>query len=140
MKHISIILMWFLLISSSCKRYYGHSSITVKNNENKPIVLSIVGSGLDTIECVNQSFKIRNSGVPYDFNPGEKRDDLLNVYNTDWETNFANSSYPKIYLYFFDKDTFYNYPCDTFKKYKWYEKRELTLDYLNKNNWTITYP
>jgi hypothetical protein len=135
MKKIILLLISLILSNSSCKRIQGHQKIPIKNSLSKDIVV-VIGANIDTIECVSTSNKIR-----FSFNDIISsqmiKEDLLNIYNEDWESRLK---YSKWYVYFFDKDTFYNYPCDTFKKYKWYEKRELTLDYLNQNNWTITYP
>jgi hypothetical protein len=120
---------------SSCKNQNGHNVISVSNKSSKTIVITSI-LNLDTLECINDIRKIRFSN-PVEIESKQSYNDYMHSYNENWESRF---NYEKWYVYFFDIDTFYNFPCDTFKKYKWYEKRELTLDYLNKNNWTITYP
>lgn len=135
MKYLIIIIAFFFMSNSSCKRYYGHTKISIKNNLSKDIIV-VIGANIDTIECVNNSNKVRfsyNSIIPSQFN----KEDLLNIYSEDWESRLK---YEKLYVYFFDKDTFNSNTCDTFKKYGWYKKKELTLDYLNQNNWIVTYP
>jgi hypothetical protein len=135
MKHISIILMGFLLISSSCIRIQGHTRISIKNKSNKKIVfVQLINN--DNLTCVNSQDIVSTKNWII-LNHDTTIDDLYNIYNESWENRL---SYEKQFVYFFEKDTFLKEPCDTFLKYKWYKKQELTLDYLNKNNWTITYP
>lgn len=57
-----------------------------------------------------------------------------------WESDFIRK--PKEYIYFFDEDSLEQIPWDTIKATNRgiLERREITLDYLKRNNFVITYP
>ncbi|MFN9982370.1 MAG: hypothetical protein ACK53Y_20755 [bacterium] len=122
----------------------GHTDIPVINRSTKPIVL--VSTGNSEIICnplyPNNSKYVMDMASEYILNVDSSYSGLfVNGNQTDWESELSGSNPIKIYLYFYDKDTFYNYPCDSIKKNLLYKKKMLlTLDYLNQNNWVISYP
>lgn len=121
--------------NSSCKRMQGHSQIAIRNNSPNSIIV-FKELNVDTVNCLSFNNSFINNYFAM-LKPAELKSDFLVTYNEGWESRF---SYEKWYIYFINKDTFNNIPCDTFKKYKYYKKIDVTLDYLNQNNWTITYP
>ena len=134
-----IFLIALVSIAFSCKKE-GHTDIIIHNMRPKSIVMAHMIS-IDTIVChdtILHGISKLNGAREVTIESMSKNIDFLKTYNSEvWEDRL---SIEKEYLLFFDKDTYFNYSCDTFKKYKWYQKRELTLDYLNANDWVITYP
>jgi hypothetical protein len=126
--------------NSSCKNDGGHYKIAVKNHSNKSIILVHLAIKDTGLVCSKTQYSIYDKflwGYEIEIKEDSIYNELFNIYNESWENRIE---YSKDAVFFFDKDTFLNYPCDTLNKYKWYKKQELTLDYLNQNNWTITYP
>ena len=74
--------------------------------------------------------------------PGEN---AFNITNGDPKGLKSFSNYPKLYLYVFDVDTLTKYYDDAIE-YKLIENRrelkliELTKEYMESHNWTVTYP
>jgi hypothetical protein len=143
MKYLIISFLFIIIYGASCKRL-GHTDIPVINRSTKPIVL--VSTGNSEIICnplyPNNSESVMDMANEYVLNVDSTyRGLFINGNNTDWETELSGSNPIKIYLFFYDKDTFYKYPCDSIKKYVLFKKKMLlTLDYLNQNNWVISYP
>jgi hypothetical protein len=144
MKKIILLLISLILSNSSCKRIDGHIKIPLINNSNKSLILIQVAEKDTNFICnmtPNSAIDKYQWAYELEIKKDSLYDNLFNAYNTDWESTFKDPNHIRLYLYFYDKDTFVNYSCDTLKKNNWYLKRmELTLDYLNQNNWTITYP
>ena len=133
-------LIALVLIAFSCEKE-GHTDITIRNRSSKSIVFANL-MNIDTILCYDSALQQGISKFSFArmliLDSMSEEEDFMRVYHPEvWEDRLG---YTKEYILFFDKDTFLNCPCDTIKKYKWYQKRELTIDYLNANDWVITYP
>jgi hypothetical protein len=144
MKKIILLLISLILSNSSCKRIQGHTKIPLVNTYAKGIVLVQVAIKDTSLLCQKypiSKFDKFQWAYELELESNSTYSNLFDTYNTDWESTFKDPNHIRQYLYFYEKDTFVNNSCDTLKKSNWYLKRmELTLDYLNQNNWTITYP
>ncbi len=57
-----------------------------------------------------------------------------------WEDEISSNKFGIYMLFFVDGDTTNKYPSPIWEnEYKILKRYDLTLDYLKKNNWTITY-
>lgn len=68
--------------------------------------------------------------------------DYLDYSRSCIEVSIPNrNEYGALMYYIFDKKVLDANPIDTITKYKIYLKKyDLTVEYLQNNNWTITYP
>lgn len=134
---IKILSVIFLLLVSSC--HFVDKWVpffTFKNNTNQTLGLIIRHSPPEV--------PYSRKDILYDMwmYPGEQPFD---VWYGDVNILKAFEEYPKLYLYIFDRDTLWQYYDDAIE-YKLIENRrelkmiELTKEYMESHNWTVTYP
>ena len=131
-KLILVLISIGILCGSTCSKNDGHYCINVVNKSNKKI--TILNS--DTFKC----FDIKYNSANFDIPPLNSNTDGLCLIRSTWEGKLSSSNayYP---IFFYNRDSVINLDCDTIAiNQPYYKKIILTLDYLNQNNWTITYP
>ena len=74
--------------------------------------------------------------------PGEK---AFDVWYGEVNILKAFEKYPKLYLYIFDRDTLWQYyddatECKLIENHRELRLMELTKEYMESHNWTVTYP
>jgi hypothetical protein len=137
---MTIILLGIIFIATTCRKYDNvHSYITIINKSHEKIVFQEFIEDTKTLSsflCFDDGFivlsiqadslryyesPINPEGWEYYLGKGQ----ILNVMIGNWE----------IY------DKYYKEPCDTFNKYvPVLHQYLLTLEDLNRMNWTIVYP
>jgi hypothetical protein len=119
---------FFLQISSACNEEKLQQSITIQNNSSDSICFLYTEKYPDTlIDC-----KLVQRGL------GPKQEYKLELRN-GWENEFSRIHVLQIFI--IDLNIVRTEPCDTIRKYNKILKRyQLTLDDVEKINWTITYP
>jgi hypothetical protein len=111
-----------------------HKKIYIRNNSDKEIFY--VDESLEQLRCPPYSF----SQKPYSID--STRYEQTKFSDNCYEEDFRNGSF-KLTLTFFKDDpkALRGLDCDVNKiKSLVLEERVITLEYLQKNNWTITYP
>jgi hypothetical protein len=141
-KIISIItiLVSTLLLANTCKYDDYHSYITIINKSDKNIVFQLFQDDLDTLFYCSP----RSAGIT--ILTTIKADSLFSLIAPNnrnvWEYYFH---YENMILSISVGESIYEYdqyiPCDTIRKYiPILYNYQLTLEDLNRMNWTIVYP
>jgi hypothetical protein len=136
-KMIAIISIQFILMANSCKdgeSYYDYR-LKVINKSNMTIYAEYTMSQIDTL-------------LPYTDSPFNHSPDKTTPNGTitlgrggSWEDAFNEDTTQKLRIFIFNASIVDNTPWDTIKKnYMILKRYDLSLDDLNKMNWTITYP
>ncbi len=117
-----------ILSSTTCKKDETHYNITIKNNSNSAIYVTMTTAYPDTlILCPWGFFEISQNS---NFN-------IESTYG--WEEDFKGIETLQIFI--IDANIAKTTPCDTIRKYNMILKRyALTYNDLQNNNWSITYP
>ena len=125
-----------LLLSANCCKNKDncHDTIFIKNSSDKAIYFDKSYRYPDTIP--------HNDGVVSE--PSiyrvEKSSEKQSITRGCYEGKM-NSSYPKIMFFIYDAQILENTPWDTIAKKNMVLKRyDLSLEDLQRMNWTITYP
>ncbi|MDL2224565.1 hypothetical protein LJB92_04545 [Bacteroidales bacterium OttesenSCG-928-M06] len=139
---IGIVFVFLLTSSSTCCDQCdgGHKYITIINNTSEDIVCQRKWKGIITPEdtlfdCRVACFLIKSSNL-------EKNESA----NDCWEIDFRAIPYIQFFVldakkYFEYLDIPGNIPCDTVRKYMpTLQRYQLTLEELERMNWTVTYP
>lgn len=129
-KLIFLFLLYVMILSSTtCKKDNIHYNITVKNNSNSAIYVTMTDAYPDTlIRCPWGYIEISQNGNNY-----------IESSQYGWEEDFKGIE--KLQLFIIDANMAKNTPCDTIRKYNMILKRyALTYNDLQNNNWTINYP
>lgn len=141
-KALILLFLTVVLSSSDCHKkdpLCGNDSnnvITIRNNSGKRINYAFYWNYPDSAITEN------NSPLHYSYQPTN-----IGSFTTRgigmggcWESVFAEK--PKEWIYFFDEDSLEQLPWKTITANgrEVLERRELTLDNLKQNNFTITYP
>jgi hypothetical protein len=139
MKHLQIftlIIASSLLLCSCPANEDGHDHITIKNNSNRRIAYQARNFKIGEIDNVFNCNYLMSGGVE-----SNSTNQFFRGSRT-WEYELGNSDYLQIMLV--DRDSLFKYPvsqCDTFKKYApVLHTYRLSVEELNKRNWTIVYP
>lgn len=134
MKKIILIstLLYFVFLYS-CKENL-HDTIILRNNGDTNMIAVVVYNA-DIFTCENTPDKIHD----YNFVVAMKTtySNWLKLTNDNWENKLKTNT---LKIFFIHPDVFNNTSCDVFKTKKRYVERSVTLDYLNQNNWTVSYP
>lgn len=132
MRVLILICIYFILTSTTChKEPNEHYCLTFKNKSNKKLNLFLN----DSFKC----YLLNNQHYAVNVNSDETINDFYCQGSSSWEY-FLNRG-GKFYILFYNRDSVINLDCDTIEKYQpYYKKILLSLDSLNQNNWTITYP
>jgi len=135
-KIIFIICAQLVLISSSCKKdssYYDYR-LKVINKSDKTIDVDYSKVFPDT--TINS--------VPYFYHNAGKatpNGTVTLVRGGTWENAFKGDIHQKLIVFIFDASIVDSTPWDTIrKKYLILKRYDLTLEDLQKVNWSITYP
>lgn len=140
MKAILIILgLSILLMASTCRKKEAecfdgsHTGLTVVNASSKRINFEIYWSYPDT---TIGEYNPKGSGV---INPNASRTRGTGPTSC-WEAVLKDNK--KEYLFIFDEDSLQAIPWETVRATNrgLLERREISLKYLQDNNFTITYP
>jgi hypothetical protein len=123
------LVLFLLLLSSTCNDKDLNRDLTVKNNYSDSICTILTEIYPDTtIDC-----RVAGIGI------GDHQEYKLTLRN-GWQNEF-NRIGGVLQVFIIDKCIWRTEPCDTIKKYNKILKRyQLTLDDVEKMNWTITYP
>ena len=133
-KNVIVIYICFayFTICCSCRHENCHHRITINNNSNKSIYY-YDGSYPDTILPYYSHFK---SGDVFNIEKFSSKDVLSNGCIEGLFYNFK-----KISFTLFDAQTIDTTPWDTVRvKYLILKRYDLSLEDLQRMNWTITYP
>ena len=133
MKKTFLLTAIFLLGLSSCKDEL-HDTITILNNYDRNICITKVLNKSE-FTCINTPDKIEEGiGVLGPFNSYTS---ILKLTGDNWENKLKTNT---LKVYFIKPDHFNNYSCEEMKSKKLYIEKTITLDFLNQNNWTVSYP
>ena len=121
--------LFLLLLSSTCNEKDMHKDLTIKNNTSDSICTLYTEIYPDTIlDCRVVGIGI-GAHQEYQF-----------VLRNGWPNKFDRIG-GVLQIFIIDSKIWKNEPCDSIKKYHRILKRyQLTLDDVEKMNWTITYP
>jgi len=137
-KILSVVLFIFVfLLSFSCNKENWQNNLFIENKSNKKIAFQALKNSYDTIfYCANSNIATTilltvesNSKFVLDngcrYSGWDTNLDLLTVFILDGE------------LY----EQYYKEPCDTIRKYvPVLHRYQLTLEDLQRMNWTVVYP
>lgn len=136
-KYLFVILIAPFLLLSSCgeKSDDCHKFITVDNKSEKRLLITQTYIYPDSIT----DFGHGNSD--HIIKPYEKNDYAISSSDCyEYRINDRNQ-YGVLMLYIMDYNQIKDIPKDTIIKYRMYLKKyDLTVEDLQKRNWTITYP
>jgi hypothetical protein len=139
MKYFKILLIALLhsiLVSSSCKKessYYDYR-LKVVNNSKDMIYADFYQSYPDTTLSSNSHF----DGEILKARPN---DTITLIRGGSWENAFSSDITEKLMVYVFDAEIIEDTPWDTVKaNYMVLKRYDLSLQELEKMNWTISYP
>lgn len=121
-----------ILCGTTCRKDDGHYCINVENRSNSKIY--VLNS--DTFKC----FAINYNSSNFIVEANSENKEGLCLLRSTWEGVLSrpNGYFP---IYFYNRDSVVNLQCDSIAKNQpYYKKVVLSLDYLNQNNWTISYP
>jgi len=135
-KIMFIICTQLVLMSNSCKKdssYYDYR-LKVVNKSDKTIYADFYQSYPDTTLGLHSHFD--NATVKAATNGT-----ITLVRGGTWENAFKEDIHQKLMVFIFDASVVDNTPWDTIKKkYLILKRYDLSLDDLQKSNWTVTYP
>ena len=137
MKNMKLLICfaWITIFSaSSCEknpfveRVY---SIKVQNNSNSSINFLVSYNYPDTI--IPDQYNSVSSIRAKDYTPLDSKQ--------EWSTEFAKTKAGKLSFFFFNPDTITNYGWEKVRSdYKILKRKEVTLQDVQNNQWTVTYP
>lgn len=140
-KNALFLLLFSCCGSCSCDPYKLNRKLHIRNNSNTEIVIIDSPSYPDTL---NYSFEpCRAEDVARLVPPNS---DKIYLHRINWENEIKKSSNGGLLFFAIDADSAKSYAekygCDTIEKRKdlILKRFAVTLDYLNSNNWTLTYP
>jgi hypothetical protein len=132
-KIILVSTMLYFVFLYSCKETL-HNTISLRNNSDTNMVTVIVHNA-DIFTCLNNAYKIQDK---YTLLSSKYTDNSTLLLSDDnWENRLKTNT---LKVFFIHPDVYNNSTCDVFKTKKRYVERSVTLDYLNQNNWTVSYP
>jgi hypothetical protein len=138
---IIIVLFTALFFCVACFRDKDcHYAITFINNSNNTLYIDWCGAYPDTlwIGDPNPLLNDYNKVLPFENNCSSLRSRDCFCYNFNYPELVRDDT---IMVYVFDADVLENTPWDTVKaKYLVLERYDLSLEDLERLNWTITYP
>lgn len=116
---------------------YNDNRLNIKNNSNETIIFNYSS---DTIfETANP--EIINNLKKDPIFPDELVEKDMRGSKIGWSKVIYNSKNKKLNVFIINYDTLDKYnDLDYIKNNKLFERYEYTEEYLNKNNWIITYP
>ena len=139
-RNLFISLLIIILMSSQCSESESddcHRFITVDNNSNKDLFLTVSSEYPDTITYFGYQFTvnnimIKNSISRYEvFEKGNCMEKVIGIEN----------EYGVLMFFIFDNEIVKTVPWETIVKNKMYLKKYImTVDSLQAKDWTITYP
>lgn len=119
---------------NSCKELADDDIDVIKivNNSNHKIVVD------DSYAYPDTSLNIKSSPCDGDILPNQTGE-ALSLHG--WKGDISSNSHGVLILFLSDRDTIRKYGADIWiSEYKILKRYELTIDYLERNNWTIYYP
>jgi hypothetical protein len=138
MKYLAILFMGMILVSATCSNDNDkdcHNTITIVNNSDKDIYFSPSARYPDTLTLYP------NPASAGDYYKVEKNTIGKDLYRDCIEYKFKAIPSGIIMFYIYDAQTIETVPWDTVvKKYLILKRYDLSLEDLQRMNWTITYP
>jgi hypothetical protein len=137
---IITILASTLLLANTCKYDDGHNCITLRNRLHKAIVCQyFIGDTRTSFYCSYDNMAILD-GVWAD--SARCLESYGSPSASEWEYYLDKGQILNILIGSRDMyEQYYQEPCDTFKKYvPVLHQYLLTLEDLNRMNWTVVYP
>lgn len=138
MKKLLIVLVLpFLFLNTKCRSEDEncHRRIIFDNKSDKELFVSLSYDYPDSISNFGKG------GSEYVFAPREVNDYIITFRNCIEKEFGWRSNYGILMLFIFDNKVLKSTPNDTILKYRMYLKKyDLTVDTLQKMNWTVTYP
>lgn len=137
MKNLIILLFCIMLISAACSDDNNncHSCIKIVNKSSTSIYY------YESLHYPDTSINNYNPSKAGSFFKVESNSTNDDITSSCFEADFRINPYGKIIYFIYDAHTIETVPWDTIKKkYMILKRYDLSLDDLNKMNWTITYP
>jgi hypothetical protein len=129
-----------IILSYSCDKEAGHEYISIVNNTEKDICYQIM---LQTeINIKDTIFQCHKIPVTIPVNSAHSQESAGRAGG--WERHFKSIRYVQFLI--MDRETFFPYlqyyaDCDTIRKYvPILHRYQLTLEDLQRMNWTVVYP
>ncbi len=134
MKYLTILFIVIIIISAKCREDKDcHDTISIINNSDKVIFYNISSNYPDTLSLANNPFV---AGTEFEI---EKQSIGKDIYRDCIEYKFKINS--KLIYFIYDAQVLATTPWDTVvKKYLILKRYDLSLQDMQKSNWTITYP
>lgn len=137
MKHLVILFMGIMFISATCTKNSEtcHTEVTILNNSDSDIYFGLSLRYPDTL------ILYPNPASAGDYYKVEKHSRKKDIDDECIENIFEENSSGTLMYYIYDAQTLETVPWDSVvKKYMILKRYELSLDDLQRMNWTITYP
>jgi hypothetical protein len=140
-KHALIAALFVFANSCSCDPYKLNKKLFISNNSSNKIAVFISKSYPDSVNYVFESCQAKD--VAHLIDPQSKRTYLHRV---NWEKEINQTRNQGILFVFYNADSALKY-YDNARCTTLYNRKDLvlkrfgvTIDYLNRNDWTLEYP
>jgi hypothetical protein len=132
---ITTVLASTLLLANTCFED-GHGCITIVNRSHEKIIYQ------DWLESTETSFRCYDDRLPVIYGIQADSSRCSESFLNTWESSLDKGQILNVMIGSGDAcDKYYKEPCDTFQKYvPVLHQYLLTLEDLNRMNWTIVYP
>lgn len=144
MRQISLLIMTFLLGFLACKNLLNKNDERVQFQNNVNYDLYYFGS-ISYPDTIN--YKTSSCQVEYSVDKIFASSKSKMSFRRNWEDLFILNSYGVYMIYLYNNDSanyYFNLTgnCDSLinRKDLILKRFDVTLDYLNTHNWTLTYP
>jgi hypothetical protein len=141
LKRISVLALFAFANSCSCDPYKLNRKLIISNNSAKKIAMFMSKSYPDSNNYIFESCQVMD--VAHLVEPQSKRTYLHRV---NWETEIKQSAGQGLFFFMYNSDSALKYydngHCATLynRKDLVLKRFDVTIEYLNKKDWILSYP